>query len=183
MNTQGTFWKVPGCTREFHVLPVAGVVFISICAAAALRSRCCCRRPCVSSQQNNCVWQSLCWQLVMQMEPRHILPGISAWHPCLSPFILIKPLLELALVNKISLEIITVWIITVSDFSADTEWFCFIQEPESSPHRLHCIFCSLLPVQIRRLAWAWNLFQVTLQACEENICVIDKAASWILGPK
>lgn len=102
INSQGTFCKVLGCTGEVHVLLI---VFIFICTAAALRSRRCCPRPCVSSQRSNCVWQSLCWQLVMQMEPRHILPGIPAWNPCLSPFILIKPLLNLALVNKISLEI------------------------------------------------------------------------------
>lgn len=151
-NTQGTFWKVPGCPGEVHVLSVPGTVFISICAAAALWSRCCYRGPCVSSQQNNCVWQSLCWQLGMQMEPHHILPGIPAWHPCLSPFILVKPLLNLALVNKISLEIITA--ITVPDFSADTEWFCCIQEPESSPHRLHCMLPSSCPNVSKRWARA-----------------------------
>lgn len=91
INSQGTFWKVPGCTGEAHVLLVPGIVSIFMCAAA-----------CVSSQHSNCVWQSLCWQLVMQMEPRHILPGIPAWNPC--PFILIKPLLNLAVVNKYHLK-------------------------------------------------------------------------------
>lgn len=144
MNSPGTFWKVLGCTGELHVLPVPGLVFISICAAAALRE------PFMSSQHNNCVWQSSWWQPGMQMgQPGHILPGIPAWNPCPSPCMLIKPLLSLALGNKIALEVITV--ITLSEFS--TEWFCCTQEPEVSPHRLHCIFGSLLPVQMFPRDW------------------------------